>query len=117
MTRISFEGFNNQYATFIAEEGMTSGTPVLFDEGNACYEAQDGDAFTGICTETRNGLATVLLQGYYEIKYSGTAPGYGYQRLIANGAAGVKLAGDEDEVPFVRVLKVDGDKKTVGFIL
>ena len=116
MTRISFEGFNNKYLTFVAEDTLTAGKPVSFDDGESCTEALEGDYVAGICTEVRNGFATVLVQGYAEIKYSGTAPGFGYERFVCNALGGVCLADSNDNGPLFRVVKVDPEKKIVGFI-
>lgn len=73
----------------------------------------DGDAFIGIATACRGGVATVQLRGFACLPYTDPAPSVGYQSLAA-AASGVKT-GDGTEK--VLITNVDTAKKTVEFML
>ncbi|GEM_PF-458938 len=115
MNRISFEGFNNKYATFNASNGVSAGKPVSLNSDGKCVKVADGDPLFGICTSVRNGIATVQLQGYAELETNDSF-NYGYSRLVCGSTGQAVPATDDTDVPFVKIVKYDEDNQIVGFI-
>lgn len=113
---ISLKGYENKTITIEAGSSLTVGSPVELDSDGKAVDASSGDYFIGVCTAIRNGWASVQLDGYVEVKYNGTAPGYGLVKLVANGSSKVK-AGGADDIALYKVVKVDTANTTVGFIL
>ena len=117
MNNVSFNGFNAQVATFNTECDTTMvGRPVTFGSDDLVVPAGNGNVFFGVCISTRANLAGVQLEGYVELRYTGTAPERGYCGLVADANNGVKVA-EQTTANTHLVLKVDKDKSTVGFIL
>lgn len=116
MNNISYRGFNSSALTFKSEEEFTKNTPVGIDTDGDCVIPEEGDAFIGVCVSVRGELITAQMEGYVELKYSGDAPECGWVRLCADGEGGVAVSESEDG-PLYRVIEVDTDSKTVGFIL
>lgn len=114
MSNISFKGFNNNCMTFNAGESAEIGAPAALDENGKIVNAEADEKFLGVICNVRNGITGVQLEGYTELKYTGSAPTLGWDSLSADGNGGVKV--DANGVPY-RVLKVDTTAKTVGFIL
>lgn len=116
MNRISFEGFNNKYATFDASSTVSTGKPVKLDDSGKCVRTTDGDMFIGICASLRNGTAGIQLQGYAELDFEGDVPPYGYAKIVCSASGGIRVADvSEDGLP-VKVVKVDEDTCKAGFI-
>ncbi|MCD7723310.1 MAG: hypothetical protein LUH82_05110 [Clostridiales bacterium] len=109
---ISFNGFENSVATFIAD-GATKGYPVALSDSNTVVDADS--EFIGVCVNTSGQLAGVQLRGYVEISYSGEAPAPGYSYLAADSNGGV-MAADTGDVKRL-IIKVDADNSIIGFIL
>ena len=109
---ISFNGFGEQVATFISQN-TTKNVPVKVSANGTVAACSAGDDFCGIAIAARNGLNSVLMGGYVEVPFSGTAPSLGYATLAADGSGGVKTVttgGREHLVVFVGT-------STVGIIL
>lgn len=111
---VSFEGYGENFATFIADETVKPGQPVEVKANVTVMSAGSGKAFCGIAKSVRNGCAAVQLSGYVQIGYSGTAPGFGYQSVVADGTGKIK-AGTSDQK--VLVVEVDPAAATCGIIL
>lgn len=109
---ISYNGFENNIATFIAD-GVTKGWPVCIED--SCTVTDADMEFAGVCTGVSGSLAGVQLRGYVELSYTGEAPAPGWGYLMADGSGGVTAA-DSGIVPYL-IIKVDADNSTVGFIL
>lgn len=116
MARISFNGFTNEYATLMTAESIQAGKAVSVDDEGKAINSSDGDYILGFCTNSRDGFITVQFKGYIEIKYSGAAPGYGIVSLVCNDSGGVRASETSENAVPVKVLKVDENNKTVGFI-
>ncbi|MEA4946652.1 MAG: hypothetical protein VB058_03705 [Oscillospiraceae bacterium] len=67
-----------------------------------------------MCVDADLCMATVKLDGFVTVPYTGAAPAVGFSALSADAAGGVRVnaAGRE-----YLVLEVDTAAKTVGFIL
>ena len=113
---ISFKGYENKTITLEAGSGLTVGSPVKINSNNQAVNAASDDYFIGICTAVRNDWASIQTDGFAEIKYTGTAPSHGLVSLVAAGESKVKAGGDGD-IALYKVIKVDTENTTVGFIL
>ncbi len=112
---VSLNGFNENVATFTTEDSnVAAGDPVVICGNLQVEKAASGEAFDGICTSIREGIAGVKLCGYSGIPYSGSAPSFGKQKLAADGNGGVSVndAGTE-----CTVVLVDQAAKICGIIL
>ncbi len=116
MERVSFQGYNNNYATFKISGAVKTGNPVSLNSDGLCVKGGSGDALFGFCTTVRGSYATVQLQGYYESEFSGDVPEYGLNRFVYDSDGGVSIADDSDVAAYVKVVKVDEDNSLVGFI-
>ena len=115
MERISFNGFNNNYATFKTSGTVKAGNAVSLNEEGYCVKSAEGDEVFGFCISVRGGYATVQLQGYYETYYSCDEMSYGLNDLICDGGDGVTISEDSKGTT-VKVIKIDSDNSIVGFI-
>ncbi len=110
---VSFGGFNENTATFKANEEITKGTPVKMSASGTVAPCTDGEIFCGIANECSGGYASVQLSGAVTAKFSGTAPEVGYENLVC-GNDGVKADGSGREY---LVVAVDKTVSTVTFIM
>ena len=111
---ISFKGYGENVLTFESTL-QGAGVPVIIDEDNMAIKASADKDFIGFATYADGEIAGVLIDGYVEVPYTGTAPKYGFNALVSDGNTGVKTSADSKHI--VRVIKLDTDKRTVGFIL
>ena len=112
--KISLNGFNNKTATFAAASGLEKGAIVSLSANLTVDEAAEDDAFCGICSDVRDGYASVILEGYVKVGYSSTAPSLGYAILAADGDGGVAEA---EAGRTCLVVEVDTTAHTLGIIL
>lgn len=110
---VSFNGFNENVATFEAASGVAAGKPVMVSANNKVQAVTSG-AFCGICTNVREGYAGVQLKGFVTVPYSGSVS-VGYQKLAA--ASGGKVAVDTTNGKEYLVVEVNSTAGTVGFML
>ena len=120
---ISFGAIGERYVTFLAGSGAEAGV-LCKVTGNAEVGAcASGDCFCGVVTQVRGGTASVLMGGYVELPYTGTAPAAGFAELVADGAGGVRVpaaATASKPAEMGRsylVVRVDTAGKTVGLFL
>ena len=111
---VSLNGFNSKAATFVSASAE-KGAPVAFCANNTVCSAAADTPFCGVCLDSRDGYATVLLCGYCKIPYSGTAPSVGYATLASDGAGGAKTVSSGGRS--VLVTDVDTTAKVIGIIL
>lgn len=111
---IAFNGYNEQILTF-ENNGAVVGSPAKISAAKTVSKCADGNDFVGIVTSERGGAAGVQVDGYVEIKYSGTAPDLGFSGLVADAFGGVKES--ESAAKKYKVLFVDTENTVVGFIL
>ncbi len=110
---VSFNGFNENTATFKANEEIAGGAPVKMSESDTVAPCANGDKFCGFAIECSGGYASVQLSGTVTAIYSGTAPEVGYANLASDGE-GVTASDNGREY---LVVAVDEAKKTVTFIM
>ncbi len=109
---VSFCGFNENTATFKANEEIAKGTPVKMNGSGTVTACADGEAFCGIANECSGGYASVQLSGAVTAKLIGSVEA-GYANL-ACGGEGVKSGADGREY---LVVAVDEAASTVTFIM
>ena len=102
--KFSYEGIGTLCATFEASGSIEKNAPVKITANGTVAKCADGDAFIGIATACRGGVATVQLRGFACLPY----------QSLAAAASGVKT-GDGTEK--VLITNVDTAKKTVEFML
>ncbi len=108
----SFNGFNEQIATFEAGSGVGAGL-VVGISANGKVQAVTSGAFCGVCKSVRGGIAAVQLTGYVKVPYTGTLS-LGYQKVAAT--TGSKIAADANGREHL-VIDVDSTAKIAGIIL
>jgi hypothetical protein len=112
---ISYNGYNVQVLT-AENENATIGYPVTL-QSNKIIKATSGAPFIGVCVAVRGDYASVQTEGYIELSYEGTAPKLGYCSLVSKGNGKVVSADVSTGMKAYKVLKVDTDNCTVGFLL
>lgn len=112
---LSFNGFGENAATFLAQDGVTVGMPVKMTANGTVGACAAGDNFCGVALGVRSGYAAVQLGGYTQLPYDGTAPAVGWQAL--NAAAGGKIQSAATGGRTLLVLDVDDAAKICGVIL
>ena len=115
MERISFQGYNNNYATFKKSGNVKSGDAVSLNEDGLCVSGSEGEPIFGFCASVRGNHVTVQLQGYYEAVCSGDLPSYGVTKLVYDDCGGVSVA-ENTEGTCVKIVNVSEENSTVGFI-
>lgn len=111
---MKFKGYGDNVLTFKCSNTTHAGDAVKMESSGKITATSDGNTFIGICTNVRNDYAGVQLNGYVEMKYSGTAPTLGYSKLVAAGPNTVKTASAGRDY---LVINIDTASSTVGFIL
>lgn len=114
---VSFKGWREQAAAFETEQELQKGHVVKISGNGQVSNCEDGGKFAGMVISCREGLAAVQLQGYAEVRYTGTAPTPGYQALCADGKGGVKVVSGSETGRDLLILTVDEVSKTVGVVL
>ena len=95
-------------------DAIIEGDIIKLNTTGKASKAVNNDDFVGVVTSKRGNLLSVQVLGYIECDYSGTAPGFGFRRITANGSNGVKTS---DTGRQCLILKVETSSSTVGFIL
>jgi hypothetical protein len=115
MMELSFSGFGENAATFLAQEGVAPGMPVKITANGTVGPCAADDDFCGAALSVRGGYAAVQLCGYARLPYDGEAPAAGWRALSAAGDGKIKAAASGGRV--LLVLDVDETEKTCGVIL
>lgn len=114
---VSFDGYNEQIATFEADAGLKAGAIVkISGNGKVSECSADGDIPCGICIAIRGDYASVQLGGYISTKYTtGEANNaeLGFSNLVSDGDGGLKGATSGLKA---LVVNIDSDNGKIGFI-
>lgn len=110
---VSFCGFNENTATFKANEIIESGATVKMSESKTVAPCADGENFCGFAVESSGGYASVQLSGAVTVKYTGSAPEVGFAKLVSDGN-GVKASDGGREY---LIVAVDETAMTVTFLM
>ncbi|MBR6431009.1 MAG: hypothetical protein IKS27_07320 [Oscillospiraceae bacterium] len=115
--KVSFEGIGDVMVTFETRDNVIPYSPVKICGNGTVGPCVDGDEFDGIAIDvTEDGYASVLMHGYAEFEYTGTAPTFGKCSLVASGRLTTKV--DANGTADKRtVVMVDPGSKTVGFFI
>lgn len=120
--RVDFKGINELVVTFKTDDSLKvadEGKLVKSIDTDTVGKCEDGDLFLGEMLKFEDrGTCSVRMEGYFEIPYSGTAPTVGHRLLVSDKDGKVKAVTGETVagVP-VRVVRVNTDKKLVGFFI
>ena len=115
---VSFEGFNEKFATFQCASGLTAGTPVKLTANGKVGACSKGERMIGVAAAVSlDNHALVQVEGYVQMAYSGTnAPALGWTKMVTAEGGGLTAdsatAGSE-----YLVLDVDSTSSKVGFML
>ena len=116
MSRISFEGFNNQFATFEFSGNVKQNDLVSINASGKVVAASEGDILFGVCTNKRDNIVTVQLSGYAELESNGDITECGIMKIVCADNSYIRIAEDSEDAPYVRVVKVSTDSEVVGII-
>ena len=111
---ISFDAIGERYVTFFAGQTAEDGKLCKMTANGTVGNCAANDDFCGVITQVRGGTASVLMNGYVELPYTGSAPSLGYSVLVAGASDSVKSA--ESGKTYL-VVNVDTTAKTVGLFL
>ncbi len=108
---VSFYGYHADLLTFEATSSVTAGLPVVMSDNGKVTKATTD--FFGVCASVKNGFASVQIDGYVRLPYTGSLS-VGYNKLIVNSDA-VKVDASNGRERLV--LDVDETTHTAGIIL
>lgn len=112
---ISFQGYMENVATFLAEGTVTAGHPVSMAENGTVAESKAGEVFAGVALNQEGNCAAVQTHGFVVLGYDATAaPVLGICGLAAAGNGLVKKL---DTGRKALVVSLDSEAKTAGIIL
>ena len=112
---ISFQGYMENEATFLAAGTLTPGHPVTVSGNGTVAESKAGELFAGVVKRQEDGYAAVQTHGFVTLGYDAdNAPTLGMCGLAAAGSGLVKkLASGR----MALVVSLDATAKTAGIIL
>lgn len=110
----AFKGFETKEIT-LKSTGINPGAVVMLNEELLAVSPAEGTVFCGVCSAVRDGYASVIISGYAEAAFTGTAPVPGYQKLASDGNGGVIV--DNENGREYLVVGVDSSASTVEFIV
>lgn len=114
--RVSFEGVGQVCATFLGG-GLAEGQVVKLTGRGQAGPCGDGDDFFGAALCCREDACTVQVRGFVTVGYSGdAAPEVGFTALCADGAGGVRTAGESGGRAYL-VADADPTAKTATILL
>ena len=109
----SYGGLGRLVVTFPEENSSRGQVCKLNDEG-AVEACAHNERFFGVVHEAEEGMASVQVEGFVTMWYSGPAPAIGYTKLAANGFGGVCASASGWEY---LVVQVDTSYSNVTFKL
>ena len=113
---VAFEGMETVVLTFLSGS-TTVGFLGAMSGNNTVKNAGAGVAPVGVILNKRNGHVAVQVRGYTELKYSGTAPGLGWNNLVSDGSGGLRLAATGETGKACLVVNLNTDDKKMGLFL
>lgn len=108
-------GFNRKDISIGVRSTVSVGDVLTFDSDSYMTVPPVSANFCGVCREIRDGIASVTFCGNVTVKYSGTAPGYGYNFLSSDGNGAVMI--DKSMGRLVVVTDVDTENSTCDILL
>lgn len=113
--KVSFQGFDEQVATFEAGSGVTPGVPVKISANGTVSACGAADVPCGVAVNVREGYAGVQLRGYVRLPYTGSLT-LGRQLVVADAGGKVKISTGSSGLP-VLIIDLDSATSTAGIIL
>lgn len=110
---ISYEGIGRLLVT-VADFNAVEGQVCKINQDGRAANCSTNDRFCGVVHIAEYDMASVQLEGFVTVRYSGTAPAFGYAKLVADGYGGVCVNTSGREF---LVIQVDTNKMTVTFKL
>ena len=108
---VDFKGFNENVATFVADESVEAGKLVTMSEDYTVKACENNNEIVGLCLSVRDGYAAVQIAGYIEVN-STSSIAKGYRTFVAYGNDSVTPG---DSARAYLVVKCANGK--IGFIL
>ena len=115
MSRISFEGFDNKYATFESSGTIKVGDLVSINNSGKIVAAVEDDALFGVCVNKRDSIVTVQLGGYAEVPTDGNITDYGTVKIIYDSDGNAVPGEATDIAPCVKVVHFTDDYAGIIF--
>jgi len=114
---VSFEGAHETIVTMTtASASINPQNPVkLNGDGNVTNAALNDVAIGIALQKPAGGIVPVQIGGYIRVRYSGTAPGVGFQSLVADGMGSMASAATGGRTYLV--LDVDTANKWIGIMI
>ena len=113
--KVFYNGFGTQEATFKTASPVLPKRAVSLQSTGYVDFADEGTAFTGVVASYKNNVAAVLMRGFAEANYKGTAPTVGICKLSVT-AMGQFTVDEENGKPYT-VLGVDTTSNTFEFFI
>ena len=110
---ISYEGIGRLLVTF-PDCGAGEGQVCKINSEGMADVCLTNDRFCGVAHLVDQGMASVQMEGFVTVEYSGAAPTLGYNKLAADGFGGVYV---NTSGQTYLVVKVDTSRTTVTFKL
>lgn len=111
---ISFNGYKENAATFLASGNVQKGMLVKMSDNKTVAPCSANDRFIGVCVDVRGDYATVVTEGYVNLPAAKKIT-VGYQYLAAS--ASDKVTTGTSGTTGREYLVIDSDATSVGFIL
>ena len=107
-------GFETKEITLLTGKNIDAGMAVTLENSSKAKLPSANEHFCGVCTTERGIYLNVVLKGHTTVKYTGTAPVIGFNKLAADGAGNVKVS---DNGRLILVTDVDTVSKKIDIIL
>ena len=114
MDKPVLNGFDTKEVTLLTGKNIEAGMAITLENANKGKLPAADEHFCGVCTVERGMYLTVVLRGHTTVKYSGTDPVIGYNKLAADGNGNVKVS---DSGRARLVLDVDTANRTIEILL
>ncbi len=109
-----FHGFETKELTFFKDKNVAVGKALNVGTLKRAVVPAADEKFCGVCSAVNDIYASVILKGHAIVKYSGTSPVIGYNKLAADGNGYVKLSDSGREI---LVFDVDTANRTIEILL
>lgn len=113
----NFDGMSQVKSATFFHTGLSkadNGKPVTLSANKTVSLTSDGDEIFGVIDSVENDAVSVKLDGFFTLKYTGSDPALGYEKLSADGNGGVKQNANGT---VCRVVNVDTLAGEVTFLL
>lgn len=114
MNKPVLNGFDTKEATLLTGKNIEAGMALTLENSSKGKIPAADEHFCCVCTVERGIYLTVVLRGHTTVRYSGTDPVIGYNKLAADGNGYVKVS---DAGRLILVTDVDKVNKTIDIIL